>query len=95
MIDDKYQSAADHAFALVEQANRFAKLASTMSAWEHAKEEPTEGQITAARAVLHGGTELRKSLWAVETVAETIVKAYDDAQEKRLDGFFEDAIEGL
>jgi hypothetical protein len=42
-----------------------------------------------------GGTELRKSLWALETVAETIVKAHDDAQEKRLDAFFETTIEGV
>jgi hypothetical protein len=95
MTEDKQPDAADYAFALVEQANRFAKIAPTMAAWEHDKHELSVEHVAAARAIVSGGSELRKVLWALETVAETIVKAHDDAQGKRLDAFFEVPIEGV
>ena len=94
MQDEKQPDATDHAFALVEQVNRFAKIAPTMGEWENHKGTPDRDQVSAARAVIAGGTELRKSLWALETVAEGVIKAHDDAQEKRLDAFFEVPIEG-
>jgi hypothetical protein len=95
MTEERQPDATDHAFALVEQVNRLAKIAPTMADWEHGKDTPSGEQLSAARAIVSGGTELRKSLWALETVAETIVKAHDDAQEKRLDAFFETLIEGV
>jgi hypothetical protein len=95
MEEDRKLYATDHAFALVEQVNRFAKIAPTMGEWENHKGTPDRDQVSAARAVIAGGTELRKSLWALETVAEGVIKAHDDAQEKRLDAFFEVPIEGL
>jgi hypothetical protein len=93
--EDKQPDAADHAFALVEQANRLAKLAPTLSNWEHDKNVPAEEQVSAARAVVSGGPELRKALWALETVAESTIKSHDDAQKKRLDAFFEVPLEGV
>jgi hypothetical protein len=95
MTEDKQPDAADHAFELVEQVNRLAKIAPTVADWEHDKDALSEQHVSAARAIISGGPELRKALWALETVAETIVKAHDDAQEKRLDAFFEDPIEGV
>jgi hypothetical protein len=95
MTEERQPDATDHAFALVEQVNRLAKIAPTMADWEHGKDTPSGEQLSAARAIVSGGTELRKSLWALETVAETIVKVHDDAQEKRLDAFFETTIEGV
>jgi hypothetical protein len=95
MTEDKKPDAADHAFALVEQVNRFAKLAPTMAAWQQDRASLTEEQVSAARAIVSGGTELRKSLWSLEIVAETIIKAHDDAQTKRLDAFFEVPLEGV
>jgi hypothetical protein len=95
MTEERQPDATDHAFALVEQVNRLAKIAPTMADWEHGKDTPSGEQLSAARAIVSGGNELRKSLWALETVAESIVKAHDDAQEKRLDAFFETTIEGV
>jgi hypothetical protein len=95
MTEDKQPDATDHAFALVEHVNKFAKIAPTMAAWEHDRSALAEHHVSAARAIVSGGTELRKVLWALETVAESIVKAHDDAQEKRLDAFFETTIEGV
>jgi hypothetical protein len=95
MTEDRQPDAADHAFELVEQVNRLAKIAPTMSDWEHDKKTPSEEQVSAARAIVSGGTEFRKALWALETVAESIIKAHDDAQAKRLDAFFEVPIEGV
>ena len=94
MNEDKQPDAADHAFALVEQVNRLAKIAPTMAAWENDRNAPSGEQLSAARAVVSGGPGLRRALWALETTAETIIKAHDDAQGKRLDAFFEDPIEG-
>jgi hypothetical protein len=93
--EDRKPDATDHAFALIEQVNRLAKIAPTMSAWEHDKDTLREEHVSAARAVVSGGTELRKALWALELVAETIVKTHNDAQGKRLDAFFEDPVAGL
>lgn len=95
MEEDRQLYATDHAFALVEQVNRFAKIAPTMGEWENGKGVPDRDQVSAARAIISGGAELRKSMWALETVAEGVIKAHDDAQKKRLDAFFEDPIEGL
>jgi len=95
MNEDKQPDAADHAFALVEQVNRLAKIAPTMAAWENDRDAPSSEQLSAARAVVSGGPELRRALWALETTAETIIKAHDDVQGKRLDAFFEDPIEGV
>lgn len=94
MTEDKNPDATDHAFAMVEQANRFAKIAPTMADWEYDKGTPSGEQLSAARAIVSGGTELRKALWALEMVAESVVKSHGDAQEKRLDAFFEVPIEG-
>ena len=95
MEEDRELYATDHAFALVEQVNRFAKIAPTMGEWENHKGTPDRDQVSAARAVVAGGAELRKALWALETVAEGVIKAHNDAQTKRLDAFFEDPIEGV
>jgi hypothetical protein len=95
MLEQRNLDAADYAFALVEHANRFAKIAPTMAAWENGKGKPTEEQVSAARATISGGTELRKALWALETVAETIITDHSDAREQRLDAFFEVPIEGM
>lgn len=95
MEENRRLYATDHAFALVEQVNKFAKIAPTMGEWENDKGIPDRDQVSAARAIVAGGAELRKSLWALETVAETVIKAHDDAQKKRLDAFFQDPIEGV
>lgn len=94
MEKDRQLYATDYAFALVEQVNKFAKIAPTMGEWENARGVPDRDQVSAARAIISGGVELRKSMWALETVAEGVIKAHDDAQEKRLDAFFQDPIEG-
>jgi hypothetical protein len=95
MTDDKQPDANDYAFALIEHVNRFAKITPTMAEWQNGVDAPTEEQVSAARAIIRGGKELRESLWALETLSETVVKSFDDAQEKRLDAFFEDPIEGV
>jgi hypothetical protein len=88
MTDDKQPTASDQAFALLEQANKFIKIAPTVNDWEHDKADPTEEQISAARAILSSASALRRSLWALENVSEEIVKTHDAAQLARMDHFF-------
>ena len=95
MSEDKQPDATDHAFALVEQVNRLAKIAPTVADWEHDKDALGEQHVSAARAIISGGPELRRALWALETTAESIIEVHDDAQGKRLDAFFEDPIAGV
>jgi hypothetical protein len=90
MTDDKKPRPTDNAYALLEQAHKFMKIAPTIDAWEDSETDHTEEEVSSARAILAGATELRRVLWGLENAADEIIRRHNVAQDGRMEHFFAD-----